>query len=229
MDKIFDFNLQKPVKLVDLDVDWKNLIINSQKLSIDDFDYLKLINKFSNNITTKNGTGGIFAYKFLYKNNPSFESLLKAIDLPENYTLFDKTIYHYFVRYLLAKTEIFNSLSFYENNSDELFDKIISVLSNQYCRFNKNQLSVTEELSDYLYHYGMYEYFFNYYTKDYAYKTTLNFTEKIFNNNIDNLTSFIFFGGWNNWFDKHSCSDKTFIFINKSTCEIWLLCFSHSD
>ena len=92
-----------------------------------------------------------------------------------------------------------------------------------------NSFYIEAELNRCLYYYGMYQYFYQDYTANEARELSLDFMNNLFENDLENVVAFHTLRAWGRWFDIHSCSDSTFVVLNKRARLIWLFCFSHSD
>lgn len=199
----------------DFNIDWINLILSSMTIDKeDDIEYLSEIKKYCNNGGIPDG---IIGKVFHYKHDPGFEKLLSVIHcLP--------VLQEHFIEYLLTKTDIKKHLTEFFLHPNDLIDQL-RVGKFEYL----NSFNIEAELSSYLYYYGMYDFFFKHNSASKAKEISNSFTQLLYQNNLDNVVCFSTRFSWGNWFDKHSCSDYSFVFINKRERIIWLFCFSHSD
>lgn len=199
----------------DFNIDWINLIVSGITIDKeDDIEYLSEIKKYSNNGGIPNG---IVGKVFNYRHDSDFEKLLSVIHyLP----LLQKD----FIEYLLTKTDIKKHLTEFYFHPDDLTERL------QAAKFKYlNSFNIEGELSKYLYHYGMYDFFYEHNSASKAMQISHAFTQLLYQSDLDNVVCFSTRFSWGNWFDKHSCSDYSFVFINKIERIIWLFCFSHSD
>lgn len=199
----------------DFCIDWDNLVVEGINIDKeDDIEYLSEIKKYCNNGGIPKG---IVGKVFNYKNEPDFEKLLSVIHylplLQEN-----------FAEYLLTKTAIKNHLTEFHTDSAALATHIRAAAFAYLDAFN-----IEGELGNYLYHYGMYDHFYKHNSASKAIEISRRFTQLLYQSDIDNVVCFTTRNPWGNWFDIHSCTDYSFLFINKIEKTIWLFCFSHSD
>ncbi len=212
----------------EINVDWKQLIIKSERIKTSDYEYLNTIYKYSNNQPKEEGigSGGILAYKFTYGEDLQFEKLLDFFSLPLSYAWLGDRYKIDFISTLFSKSGIYTSLSVFLE--DDLHEKI-KYSSTIGTRLYQSSLMIPSFLAELIYNYGMYDYCYHHLTKNEIMKITSDFTDAIFENDFDKMVGFSFLGGWNKWFDIHSCTDNTFLLINRNKKTIWLLCVSHSD
>jgi hypothetical protein len=199
----------------DFNIDWSTLVVSGNTIDReDDIEYLAEIKKYCNNGGIPNGIAGKV---FHYQQDLDFEKLLSLIHyLP--------LLQNNFIEYLFTKTDIKKYLTeFYSDPSD--LKEQIRAAKFEYL----NSFSIEGELSRYLYHYGMYDFFHNHNSASDAKEISNHFTRLLYQADLDNIVCFSTRFPWGNWFDKHSCSDYSFVFINKKESVIWLFCFSHSD
>ncbi len=201
----------------DFAVDWGNLIISAVDLDLENgMEYLMEIKKYSNN---DEPTYGIIAKKFEYRQDEGFEKVL---------TLFAE--YHpsvlqvNFIPALFTKTTIIKHLQEFYSAPEDLYGQLMEAKFQQLDCFK-----IESELSSYLYYYGMYQHFYENNKPSRANEITRGFTKLLYNSDLDNVECFVTRPPWGKWFDVHSCTDYTFVIINKKDRLIWLFCFSHSD
>ncbi len=229
MKKYFDLeklNVNQPRDIKNYQVIWEDLVQDINKIEITDYEYLVQIQNYTNNVPP----GGIFAYNFTYREDKEFERLLEDLYLPQGLDRYNESIEPQFIGAILSKTNFYTVLSEYANSCESLSNRIIEAYKQDRImrRYDTHHL-IESTLCRYLYSYGMYDFFYNDHTLEEAKKITLDFTDAIFENNYDNTLYFDFYGPWNDWFDEHSCTDRSFLLINKIERKVWVLCFSHSD
>ncbi|MCU0439102.1 MAG: hypothetical protein MUC49_14485 [Raineya sp.] len=200
---------------IDFNIDWLNLISSGMTIDKeDDIEYLSEIKKYCNNGGIPNG---IIGKMFNYRQDSDFERLLSIIHyLP--------LLQEHFIEYLFTKTAIQKHLTeFYSTPSD--LPKQLLEAKFEYL----NSFKIEGELSNYLYYYGMYDYFYQHNSTNKAMEVSKRFTKLLYQSDLENIVCFSTTLAWGNWFDQHSCTDRSFVFINHVERIIWLFCFSHSD
>jgi hypothetical protein len=205
-----------PVNIdADFHIDWTNLV--SSAITIDKEDeiaYLSEIKKYCNNGGIPRG---IIGKRFSYRHDSDFENLLSVI----HYLPLLKAP---FIEYLFTKTDIKKYLTEFYTVPDALSAQVRTA------KFEYlNSFHIAGELANYLYGYGMYDLFYNHNSANKAMEITNEFTRLLYQSDLENVVCFSTRLAWGNWFDEHSCSDRSFVFINKTERLIWLFCFSHSD
>jgi hypothetical protein len=85
------------------------------------------------------------------------------------------------------------------------------------------------ELARYAYTYGMYKWFYQDHTPGEAVLLAGQLTEVITGGDLGQVVCFQSQDKWCDWFDEHSCSDRSFLVVQARERLAWLLCFSHSD
>jgi hypothetical protein len=229
MKKYFSIKeISKTRKLDNYMVDWEHLLSGVEKINIDDHEYLVQMRRFTNIESEEGSPGGILAYTFTYGTNTEFERLINDLKLPRPLQHLNRLLLPQFIASLLAKTDMYNIFSGYCDSREALYKNIIETIE-QSQKIHRPDFLIASSLGDYLYNYGMLEHFYEFHKEGDAVRIALDFTNEIFENNADNVFGFDFMGLWNGWFDMYSCTDRTFLMINKIERKIWLLLFSDSD
>ncbi len=199
----------------DFEINWNELIVSGITLkSESEIKYLSEIKKYCNNGGMPRG---ILAKVFNYKNSLEFEKLLEV--LPQ-----EPKLQSDFIEFLFIKSSIREHLK--EFHFDEYELQVL--IKNTHFKFLKPK-KIEKVLTDHLYYFGMYHWFKDNNSYKQAIQITKNFTDYIYQSYSKNVICFTTQLAWGNWFDKHSCSDYSFVFINLRLKEIYLFCFSHSD
>lgn len=214
--KPFAISNKTPTNIQDnFSIDWKHLISQQHIIQVEnEIEYLKKIAQYSNNDEISKA---INAQVFDYKLDTEFERLLLTIhQLP--------TLGKDFIAELFCQTTIADYLTEFATESQSL-KNLIYQADFRYL----NSFEIQSELSKNLYYYGMYKYFWEDFSPNEARAISLQLMDIIFENDLENIICFTTRQPWGEWFDIHSCTDYTFVFLNKKARKIWLLCFSHSD
>lgn len=199
----------------DFSIGWEQLIRSGMTIEKETgIGYLEAIKTYCNNDGIPDG---ICASVFEYRPDPEFEKLLDMIHgLPR--------LQEPFITYLFTKTAIRDHLRRFAADDQLLASQLDAA---KFTFFNS--FAIEGELSYFLYRYGMYRFFYQDHTAAEAVALTKSFTQMIYQADPGNVVCFTTRAPWGEWFDRHSCSDYTFVFINKKEHTIWLFCFSHSD
>jgi hypothetical protein len=199
----------------DFSIDWENLICHQHSiLSDQEIEYLKQIATYSNNGGIPEG---INVQIFDYQLDTEFERLLTLV--------YQRPVLAKdFIAELFCRTSIAHHLTKFAPESQTLKNQIYQA-DFQYL----NSFEIQGELSKNLYYYGMYRHFWQDFSPNDAWEISHRLMELIFENDLENVICFTTRLPWGSWFDIHSCTDYTFVFLNKKVRKIWLLCFSHSD
>jgi hypothetical protein len=198
-----------------LNIDWQSLILSARTIDgEDEFEYLAEIKKYCNNGGIPRG---IVGKSFHCRQDADFEKVLSVVHQRG-------FIQEDLVTYLFTKTDAIQSLKEFYVRPEDLEKQI------QSAKFTYlDPFLIEERLSKYLYSYGMYRFFYNHHTPDRARAISRDFCKLLFNADLKNVVCFTTRLPWGKWFDVHSCTDYSFVFINKKERLIWLFCFSHSD
>jgi len=210
----FPIDMDSHYKIDYYNVDWEYLVTQCKDYKNGDFDYITNISKYPNNGGIP---GGIYAKGFLYKEDTEFNRLLSMI---HRFSL----VQNDFIPLLFIKTSIKNYIKEFETEPDRLYDN----LKNAHFEY-VNPFDIQGELAKFLFYYGMYDYYYKHYSANKASETAQEFMISLFGTNLENVVIFKTRHPWGKWFDVHSCTDCTFVFINISDRIIHLFCFSHSD
>lgn len=199
----------------DYSINWDDLIKSTLEIqSENDFGYLEEICKYSNN---QGIPSGIQARRFGFQKDKEFEKLL-------NHVHYLRALQVKFIPYLFNKTKINEHLEEICENKEELKEQITQANFTYL-----NSFHIQGVLSEYLYHYGMYDHFYKNNSPNKARKITEEFIQALYSDDLENVICFQTRESWGNWFDPQSNTDRTFVIINRKEHIIWLFCFSHSD
>jgi hypothetical protein len=218
------YDSDTPYCLDQLPVDWKRLVIEANALVTGDvskdidFPFLKTIARYTNlDFSASEIKGGIFAYRFRYREDPAFDC---AVQLIRAMSQIQKAL----VPQLLARTEARHAL--------RLFAKDATQLEQQLTNANFSYLSpflLQGTLAETLYFYGMYERYFQDHTANEAMESAGRFLDSTVGENLEEIAVFRSRHAWGDWFDPHSVTDDSYVAINAVPREFFLLCLSHSD
>lgn len=204
-----------PSRLENFNIGWDNLVLSGMNLEkAGGISYLEHIEKYCNN---GGFPQGINVKVFEFRTDPEFD---KALELLHGLPFVQEE----FITALFTKTDIRNHLREFAATDEVLTEKITAA------KFTfLNAFHIEAELSYFLYRYGMYNHFWQNHTAAEAEAHARSLTQLIYKSDPGNVVCFTTHSSWGEWFDVHSCSDYTFVLINKTERTLWLLCFSHSD
>lgn len=200
-----------PHTIDEFKVDWGTLIASAQNVPTDQFRYFAKVYHYGNT-----ADGVVFGRIFEFRRDLEFERLLEH---SLKYRVFDN-----FVPVLFGKTLISADLIKFAPTSEELQTLLTRA---QFRRVSPFYLEA--ELSEYLYHTGIYHRFFKDHTMLEAQEITRDFLDQILGQNPEERLCLISRYPWGEWFDEHSCTDLTIIGINRTSNQIWLFTISDSD
>lgn len=203
-----------PRSIDELAVDWDEAVRVFKWIRAGDSAYLDAAARYCNNGGFPNG---VFALTLLLREDPELDRLLElalhwpvvAMSLPA---------------YLLSRTRARAALHDFARDA--------SVLE---ARLREAQLRVLDpflvegELASYLYRYGMYRHFYDDSTPEQARELARSLLAETTSGVLDALVVFDTRDAWGDWFDEHSCTDRTFLIIDRTLRRATLLVFSHSD
>jgi len=198
----------------DFHVDWPRLVTVGKAATKDDFPYLNAIAQYTNYCIEP---FGIFAHSFHFQDDPQFDRVLNLVHaLP--------FVEQQFIPRLLARTNAMQALGEFAQDFGTLEEALQKV------KFTCiNPFLLTGMLADYLFRYGMYSYFYKEHTANDARDLALSLVEATLGSDLEQIIAFQAQGPWGAWFDPHSCTDRTFLLLQKVRRKFWLFCFSHSD
>ncbi|MBX7192180.1 MAG: hypothetical protein K1X94_08990 [Sandaracinaceae bacterium] len=84
-------------------------------------------------------------------------------------------------------------------------------------------------LARHLYGYGMYRHFYEDHDADAARSLARTFVSAWSTSPLESLVPLETRAPWGAWFDEHSCTDRTFLLLDRASRAALLLAFSHSD
>jgi hypothetical protein len=195
-------------------IPWPEVVAADAPIPLARHAYLEAIARYTNNGAPP---GGIFAHEFLLAENPELDRMLELVHAlaPVQVELVPR---------LLARTRAREALSGFESDPGALEQRIREV------KFTWLDPFLLEgELARYLYFYGMYEYFWQHHSAREARELARSLVRETLRDDLEKMVAFRAYGPWGRWFDEHSCSDCSFLLMDRQTRRASLFCFSHSD
>lgn len=209
------YSSDTPSRLENFSINWDTLVLSALNLEkAGGIGYLEQIEKFCN----RGGfPQGINVKVFEFRADPEFDRALQMVH-GLGY------VQEAFISTLFTKTGIRNHLREFAATDEQLAEKLTAA---KFTFFNA--FHIEAELGYYLYRYGMYDHFWKHHSEAEAQAYARSLTQLIYKGDPGNVVCFTTRFPWGEWFDVYSCSDYSFVLINKAERTMWLLCFSHSD
>lgn len=200
-----------PRTLAAFAVDWQTLIMAAEEVTCDRFRYFEEIAHYGN-------TPGkmVFGRVFEFSADPEFARLLNHLN---RYLVFPE-----FIATLLSETAIQAELGAFAPTTQALSQQINDA---QFQRISPFYMAA--ELSNYLYHTGIYRRFYQDHTVRDAQEITQDFLQQIFSQKPEDGLLLLTRAAWGGWFDRHSVTDLTIVGINLLARQIWLFTVTDSD
>ena len=195
----------------EFDVDWSHLVASSRLVPRDELRYLAEIERFGNRADRV-----VFGRAFELRADAEFERLVDH--------LLRFRLYGGFAASLLSRTAIHRDLTGFASSPDELSALVTKA---QFRRVSP--LYMEAELSDYLYHTGIYRRFYEDHAMEDAQGIVRDFLKRTLGSQLRERLCLVSRRPWGKWFDPHSCGDLTLIGVNRNERQNWLLAFSDSD
>jgi hypothetical protein len=206
----FDPPDDTPPELDDFAVDWSAAVLAATPVPESHHPYLEAIARYSNN------EDGIFALELRLADDPTLTRLLAAA---HEHPAMAREL----VPRLLARSRAARALTAFAPDPDTL-ERGLHEPGFAW----RDPSAVLGELTDYLYNYGMYQHFSEHHDRDAALALAAALVRATVQS-PEALLAFDVWGPWGAWFDPHSCSDRSFLLIDRQRRSGLLLCFSHSD
>ncbi|WP_224242464.1 hypothetical protein [Hyalangium gracile] len=209
----FPIGRDTPSSMDDFAIAWPQAVAAAAPIPHARHAYLEAIARYTNDVPP----GGIFAHEFLLAEDPELDRMLElvhALARPQEEL----------VPRLLARTQAHKALLDFEADPAALEQRIREV------KFSWVDPFLLEgELARYLYFYGMYEYFWQHHSAREARELARSLVRETLRDELEQTVAFRAHGPWGRWFDVHSCSDCSFLLVDRQTRLASLFCFSHSD
>lgn len=206
----FDPRTGTPPTQGDFAVDWSAAVLAATMVPESRHPYLEAIARYSNN------EDGIFALELRLADDPALARLLAAAHEGPAMT-------RDLVPRLLARSRAAAALTAFAPDPDTL-ERGLHEPGFAW----RDPHAVLGELTDYLYNYGMYQHFYQHHSRDAALALAAALVRAAVES-PEALVAFDAWGPWGAWFDPHSCSDRSFLLLDRQRRSGLLLCFSHSD
>lgn len=194
------------------EVDWSALIVGDQSAR-EGLEYVESIARYSN----AEREDGISAHCFLYREDEAFERWLDAISTRGHAS-------GAFVARLLAGTAARAALARFAADARTLARQVEAAQFQALSPF-----LIEGTLADYLFHYGMYEFYYQQHAANEALDTTRAFVCELVGHDLEKIVALSSRSAWGDWFVPHSCTDFSVILFDRTRHPFWLFAFTHSD
>jgi hypothetical protein len=203
-----------PRTIDDFAVDWSHAVAAHAPIAEARHPYLGAVARYSNDGGVPDG---IFAIELLLADDRDLARLLSLVHaLPGVQTEV--------VPRLLARTAAREALTGFAREPAELERRLREA---RFAWIDPFLLEGT--LARHLYTYGMYEYFYQHHDAAEACALARALLRDTVGERLEEIVAFDAQGSWRQWFDEHSCTDRTFVLLNRASRVGAVLCFSHSD
>jgi hypothetical protein len=206
------YSQSTPRDIAEFSIHWRDLVGPIEPLT--NLPFLLAIQQYTNNSLP---SGGVFAYSFEYRADAEFERLLSVVHGVS-------PLQSEAVPYLLARSHAATILVDFAKDPAILEQSLRSAAFKMI-----NPFLLQGSLADYLFRYGMYSYYYQEHTANDAWNASREFLDTTVGLDLEAIVAFESSIAWGEWFDPHSCTDKTFLLLNRKTQRFWLCAFSHSD
>lgn len=205
------YSSSTPRTIEDFAVDWSGAVVEVVAVPEARHGYLQAIACYSNN------EDGIFALELMLSADPELARLLGlAHALP--------TVAREIVPRLLARSAAAAALTAFDPDPAAL-ERRLRERSFEW----RDPFALTGELARYLHGYGMYRFFHQDHSADEAMALARAWVHDSAGEVLADIVAFDVWGPWGAWFDEHSCSDRSFLVLDRRRLVGTLLCCSHSD
>lgn len=203
-----------PLSIEQFPVDWEALVTEGHAVAPDELPYLAAIARYTNDVGPP---GGVFAHRFAFRADDAFDRLLGTV---HGVPVLQKD----FVPKLLARTAARDALTVFASDAASLEQALREAAFSRLSSF-----ALEGALAEHLYYYGMYEHYYDHHDANDARCAARTFVEATLGDDVEQVVVFESRSPWGDWFDPHSCTDRTFVLLQRARRQLWLLCFSDSD
>lgn len=195
-------------------VEWESLVTSIAPVREGDHAYLDAIAHYSNN---SGFSDGITALRFDLAADAEFDRLLIVQHglsgmQPE------------LGAHLLARTTAAAALRAFAPSIDTLAARVTEAAFR-----NLSPFLVEGTLAWDLYTYGMYRHFYMDHVANEARDLARGFLRETVGDELEAVVALTTRAPWGDWFDPHSCTDRSWLLIGRRERRAWILAFSHSD
>jgi hypothetical protein len=195
-------------------VRWESVVAAHHLVPLDDHGYLRDIARYTNFEPVELG---VFAVSFTLAHDPELDRLLSFIHaLPH--------LAPELAARLLGRSALRHRLGAFHASQPALETAVREAAFAWIDSF-----LVEGTMARTLYGYGMYRYFHEEHSADEAVSRARELLDATVGASIDPLVALGSRFAWGAWFDRHSCTDQSYLLLERRTRRGLLLAFSHSD
>lgn len=214
------------------EVEWPIAVEAHAPITIADHPYLQAIARYSNIEPIELG---LFAHRFTIAPDPELDRLLALVhaigSLPRE--LAPRLLAQSSLRHALHAFAPTGGPSERDNDGVRAPRPVDAALLEQRLRAADfrwiDPFALEGELARYLYAYGMYRFFHQENDATTAVAHARALLARLTPSPLESIVALDTRTPWGDWFDPHSCTDRTVLLIDRETREGALLAFSHSD
>jgi hypothetical protein len=212
--KPYPYSADMPRALSDFQVVWPDYVREVTPIATADHAYLASIRRYTNHSEEHHG---VTALRLELAQDAEAERLLDGIhQLPATHAAF--------AAQLLASPRAHALLGAFDADADSLRARV------EAARFQYlSPFLLAGTMAEELYRYGMYRHFYDDHSANEARDQVLAFLRNTVGDDLSRVVPFTTRGVWGDWFDPHSCTDRSWLLVGRGVAQAWLLVFSHSD
>ena len=203
-----------PKSLSGYDIEWSELVTKVTALTEADLPYLAAIARVSNRGGVADG--GIFALAMELKKEAEAERLMSVMHgLP--------ILHASFAGSLLGRTAAATALHAF--GAEAVIASRVERAEFEYL----SPLLLEGTMAVELFFYGMYDYFHQNHSANDARALTRQLLLDTVGDELESIIPLTTREPWGDWFDPHSCGDRSWLLLERRRLRAWLFAFSHSD
>ncbi len=204
----------QPSTIADFAIAWPSLVKEVVPFAEADLRYLATTAQYCNNGGMPDGIAA------LRVELAESDELVRAL----GFAHYSPTIAASLAAHMLARTSLAGALTRFDADADKLFDRIESA------KFEPLSPFLLEgTLSFDLYFYGMYDYFHHTRSPNEARDIARDLITRTIGEDLEGVLVLTTRLPWGDWFDSHSCSDRSWLLIDGKAARAFVFAFSHSD
>lgn len=214
--KPFPLGPDLPTSVTSFDIHWSAWVTEVTALTEANHPYLAAIAQYSNHDGV-HGPGGIFALALDLAIDAEADRLLSVV---HHMSWLQSGL----AASMFGRTAAATALREFGSEADGFTARI------EAARFEYLSPFLLEgTLAEDLFCYGMYKYFYQDHSANEARALARRFLADTVGDELESMIPLTTRSAWGDWFDPHSCSDRSWLLIERRARRAWLLAASHSD
>jgi len=204
--KPFPYSADLPTSIASFGIDWPKLVVESTRMPETALPYVGAIAKYSN---CDVADGATFAVALKLAADPELDRLLGLVHQLH-------PVQPAFAAQLLSCAKLEMEGMTVERTQEAKFEWL-------------SPFALEGTLAEDLYRYGMYDHFYEHHTPNDARELARDLMQRTTGDVLEDIVPLTTRLPWSDWFDPHSCTDRSWILLEKKTRRAWIFAFSHSD